>query len=331
MLIKNYNAQVLVVCRPVSAIAPNQLVKEENLTFLIKENNEEDIADKILNFNPHVVWVAGWMDKSYLTWAKRYKQKGKPTIMAMDTQWKGSFRQYINLLLSPFKLKPVYTHAWVPGYRQHIYARKLGFKESQILSGLLTPDVELFSETYYANKEAKEKEYPRALLYIGELQPHKFENLLLAFTALEKNEVNGWKLIVVGKGPLEAHPKMKSADIDYRGFMQQSELVSVFKDAGIFCLTSCKEAWGTVIQESAAAGMPLLVSKQCGAHFAMLKDGHNGMLCNGKSVTDIKDKLKKMIALPVSELLTMSERSHQIGITTNPEMWAATLMSTIKQ
>lgn len=331
MLVKEYDARVLVVCRPVSSIAPNQLSESKNLTFLIKEDNIGEIEKRIFQFDADVVWAAGWMDKTYLKWAKRYRQMGKPTVMAMDTQWKGHFRQYVNLLLAPFRLGPVYTHAWVPGFKQKIYAEKLGFKNSQILSGLLTPDVELFSRAYHANNEAKQNVYPKALLYIGELQPHKFGNLLLAFTSLSEEERNGWQLIVIGKGPLETHPGMKNAGIDYRGFLQQTELVTVFEEAGVFCLTSSNEAWGTVIQEAAAAGMPLLISKQCGAHYSMLKDGHNGMLCDGENVTDIKDKIKKMTALPVSGLLTMGERSHELGIATNPQMWAATLMSVIKK
>lgn len=330
MLVKEYDARVLVVCRPVSSIAPNPLPENKNLTFLVKGDNTREIEERIFQFNADVVWVAGWMESNYLKWAKRYRQMGKATLMAMDTQWKGLFRQYANLVLAPFRLRPVYTHVWVPGFKQKIYAEKLGFKDSRILSGLLTPDVELFSLAYHANKEAKQKVYPKALLYIGELQPHKFEYLLLAFTSLSEEERNGWQLIVIGKGPLETHPGMKNDGVDYRGFMQQAELVSVFKDAGVFCLTSSNEAWGTVIQEAAAAGMPLLISKQCGAHYSMLQDGYNGMLCDGERVTDIKDKIKKMITLPVPELFAMGERSHKIGTATNPSMWAATLMSVIK-
>jgi glycosyltransferase involved in cell wall biosynthesis len=327
MLINKYDAEVLVVCRRPSDIAPNQFFEHPRVRFLFKEDNVADIEKSISDFDPHIVWAAGWMDKDYLDWTKRFKNQGRHTIMAMDSQWFGTLRQHVNVLLSPFRLKPVYDYTWVPGPSQRLYARKLGFSDTHILEGLLTPDVTLFAKAYNDNREVKANNYPKIFLYIGELSSQKFETLLQAFTSLSENELQGWKLIVVGKGAMENNALMKSPHIDYRGFMQQPELVNVYKETGVFCLTSTSEAWGVVIQESAAAGMPLIVSKQCGAHYAMLRDGQNGFLCDGASVVDIQDKIKRIIALPSSELLKMGEKSHQLGIATNPEMWAKTLMS----
>jgi glycosyltransferase involved in cell wall biosynthesis len=328
-LIKNYNAKVLVICRPVSKSAPNQILIDDNIQFIFKENNKAAIQKSIWEFEPNIVWAAGWMDKDYLTWIK--KLKPIPAIMAMDAQWFGTLRQHINVFLAPIRLKPIYDYVWVPGVPQRIYAKKLGFSDAHILEGLLTPDITLFSKAYEDNKAAKALHYPKAFLYIGELLPQKVENLLQAFTTLKDEELDGWKLIVIGKGALENDIRLRAPFVDYRGFIQQPALVNIFKKAGVFCLTSTSEAWGVVIQESAAAGMPLIVSKQCGAHSSMLRDGDNGFLCDGESIADIQEKLKMMIALPSSELLKMGEKSHKIGAATNPDLWAKTLMKVYRK
>lgn len=321
----------MVVCRPVAKNAPNMLIDHPDVQYIFKDNNRTFIEKNIATFEPDIIWTAGWMDKDYLSWTKKFGWPGKPTIMAMDAQWFGTLRQHINVLLSPFRLKPVYRYAWVPGAPQRLYARKLGFSDHHILEGLLIPDVALFSKAYDDNKDLKFNSYPKAFLYIGELLPQKFETLLQAFSTLKDEELNGWKLIVVGKGAMENDSRLQSHNIDYRGFMQQPELVNIFKEAGVFCLTSTSEAWGVVIQESAVAGIPLVVSKQCGASYSMLREGENGFLCNGESVTDIQDKLKKMIALPSSELLKMGEKSHKIGTATGPDLWAKTLMKVYRK
>ena len=35
-----------------------------------------------------------------------------------------------------FTLKKIFTHCWLPGSRAKVFAQKLGFSESQILTGL---------------------------------------------------------------------------------------------------------------------------------------------------------------------------------------------------
>jgi glycosyltransferase involved in cell wall biosynthesis len=326
-LIKNHHVNVLLVCWPAPEQYPIELEREQSFDYIVKNNNDTEIEQKLSDFRPGIIYSSGWMDKKYLAWTRAYKKKGALTIMATDAQWKGTLRQKLNCLLSPFFLKTVYSHAWVPGYFQYEYARRLGFDNTRILANLLCPDTKLFHQAYLSSVEKKSISYPKSFLYIGVLSEQKFKNLLIAFSGLTEEERNGWRLLVAGKGPLEQHPEMRKNSIVHKGFMQHDQLIHLFKEAGVFCLTSYNEAWGTVIQEAGSAGMPLLVSRQCGAHFSMLINGYNGFLCDGYSVEDIRKMMKKMIGLSGSELLTMGDRSNQMATATNSDSWAATLMS----
>jgi glycosyltransferase involved in cell wall biosynthesis len=213
----------------------------------------------------------------------------------------------------------------VPGYFQYEYARKLGFNRDNICTRLLSPDVASFKSAY--NRSSDKKSHSKTLLYIGRLVPHKFESLLAAFTGLSREELNGWKLIVAGKGQMENDPRLKNTSISHLGFLQQQELLAVMEDVSAFCLTASDEPWGTVIQEAAAAGLPLLLSRQCGAHFSFLIPGFNGYLCDGNNIEDVKEKIKTMIAHTPDELLLMGKRSNELAISDTSDTWAATLMS----
>ncbi|MBS1587190.1 MAG: glycosyltransferase family 4 protein [Bacteroidetes bacterium] len=330
-LCENHNADVLVLHWPTPDESPTQIdLYGLEVEFLNKNNVDiTQVQEQLENFAPDIVYAAGWMDKDYLRLCRQFKNAGKTTVMGMDTQWKGTLKQYLNCLLAPFTLKSAFAFAWVPGQRQYEYARKLGFDKQHILQHLYALDTSVFGRTYERYLAAKADNYPKTFLYAGRLVAHKFGSLLRAFSSLSEDEREGWKLIVAGKGPMEHHQEMKNETIVYKGFLQYNELAELVAEAGVFCLTSTEEPWGMVIQEFAAGGLPLIVSKQCGAAGLYLKDGENGYLCNGNDVAEIKTALLKMIGKSKEELLQMGEESTKLASADNSAVWADELISVL--
>lgn len=327
-LAEEHRAEVLVVCWPKSDTSPTNTIENTSIRFLTKRaDNVAEVHTCVREFNADIVYTVGWMDKTYLAWTQEHKKKGKKTLLAMDTQWEGRLKQRLNCVLAPLFLRRVFTHAWVPGIKQYEYANRLGFREDEILSNLYAPDTDLFNKYYLSTLPKKTLGYPKNFLYVGRLVSHKLENLLRAFSGLSDVELNGWKLIVVGNGPFVIAPFKKNPNILFRPFLQQNEQEDIVSDAGVFCLTSSIEPWGMVVQEFAAAGLPLLVSKQCGAQHSMVNEGSNGFLCDGNDVEDIKKQLKLLAKLEPEQLLEMGAKSNHIGTVNNSATWAATLMS----
>ncbi|MGC4057881.1 MAG: hypothetical protein QM743_07135 [Chitinophagaceae bacterium] len=128
---------------------------------------------EIQSFKPDLVFCAGWMYRMYLSWCRTLKARGTHTICAMDTQWKGSFRQRLHLLIAPCTIQPSFTHAWVPGSRQYIYAQRLGFRKEQIMEALYATDTRLFSATWPVSANKHATDFPKRLLYAGRLEPDK--------------------------------------------------------------------------------------------------------------------------------------------------------------
>lgn len=329
-LVTCFDAEVMVVSWPQPSNYPLVLRSTENVRFLVKEESDfSTIQAAVLAFDPNIIYSAGWMDSDYLQLAQRLKNSGKKTVMGMDTQWTGAIKQRIHCMLAPWKLHNKFTHAWVPGHSQYEYARRLGFRQENILLRLLVPDTEVFEKAYAEYKEAKAKDYPRTFVYAGRLVDSKFGKLLQAFNQLNETERNGWKLIVAGDGPLKEHPSFSSNGIDYRGFLQPEQLKELVKEAGVFCLLSDEEPWGTVIEEFAHAGLPLLLSVNCGAAYSFLIDQYNGWLVKDNTADDIGEHMRHITKLPGELLTTMGDRSHQLAQSGTSEAWAATLMSVL--
>lgn len=324
-LLEHYDVELLVYAEHTEQMELLGIRTDSRLrVFLYHYDPDPFFWNEVQKFNPNIVFCAGWMHRRYVSWCRTLRHNGAQTICAMDTQWKGSLKQKVWTALSPFILKKSFAYAWVPGKRQKNYALKLGFSEDFILNNLYAPDTQLFEQAYFAAKRMEDNVFPKKFLYVGRMEAHKILNLLKAFTALSKSELEGWQLQLIGNGALVNHPLLKHSSIVYQKALAQDHLVSIAEHKAVFCLCSSDEPWGTVAQEFAAAGLPLLLSRQCGSSEHFLNG--NGLLCDGTDVISIKGALLEFINMNPSDLYEMSEKSHLLGKATSSLTWAAELM-----
>lgn len=327
-LMTDYDVEIIIYCEKREENRLITIQPDSRLRIFTYDYEPETFFWKTIDtFKPDVVISAGWMYRMYVSWSKALKKKGAITVCAMDTQWKGSLKQKLLVFLSPFIIKTAFTHAWVPGKRQQDYALRLGFVENKILHHLYAPDTLLFDKAHEEFKESNVKLFPKRFLYAGRLEDHKVKNLLLAFRSLTEAEKGGWVLSIIGNGSLENSSLLRHPSIVYSGSLPQQQLVKLASQNGVFCLCSTDEPWGTVVQEFAAAGFPLLLSGQCGSSDHFLSD--NGFLCNGKDVQSIKSCLINCIKTSDTDLFQMSKSSHQLGTGSSSASWAKELMSLV--
>src|SRR6185437_13333722 len=145
-LAENYNVNVHVVRYPVNNEAPFLFNDTDNKIVLYNRKNysKNELLKLIKNINPNKIICSGWIDKDYLRVCKKYSKK-IPTVLTLDTHWRGSFKQYLASFLSPFLLKNKFSYAWVPGIIQKKYAKRLGFKDNEITLGFYSCDFDYFS------------------------------------------------------------------------------------------------------------------------------------------------------------------------------------------
>jgi glycosyltransferase involved in cell wall biosynthesis len=303
--------------------APFQFRKLDKVRFY--ERNDFDL-DELHNLctriNPDAIFCAGWVDKTYNKICRAYV-KQIPVILLLDNQWSGNIKQQIARLISPFFMRKLFSHIWVSGDPQKLYAKKLGYDDLHIKPGYYCADTELFDSIRQRFAEEKSKHFPRKFLFVGRYSEFKgIENLWKAFSDANKN--HDWKLVCVGTGDLwdERHI---SDDIEHLGFIQPADLGEVIRQCGIFILPSHFEPWGVVIHEMAAAGMPIISSDAVGASTMFVKDEVNGWMFKAGNTQDLTNKL--LIAMDSSEesLQKMSEASIASAAKLTTAHWTNTL------
>lgn len=315
--------EVHIVRWPVNKEAPFKLEFQKDIHIYEKEDYKDDkLMELINNISPNLIVASGWMDKDYLRVCRSYKGK-IPTVMSMDNHWKGTLKQYIATLMSPFFIHNTYSHIWIPGEPQYKYAKKLRFKDDQILKGFYSADINRFIPF---GKEKLKQAIPKRFLYVGRyVQQKGLDTLFNAFMQIQKEKPNAWELWCVGTGPLQQtapkHPKIK-----HLGFKQPSELTELIAQTGIFVLPSRYEPWGVVVHEMAASAMPMLVSNKVGAATQFIKEDENGFIFEADNILELKEKMLDCISKTDEQLQKMAIVSEALGSSYSPPMWADTIM-----
>ena len=322
-LAEGYPVSIKLVHWPVNNEAPFNFNFHQNIEVIDKSTITESVLiENSKSFDPKILYVSGWIDKSYRKIASFFMKKNVPVILGNDNPWKGNLRQKIACMISSVYIKPYYSHIWVPGRGQYEFARRLQFSKQNILLGFYSADVSLFKNELNQNRS-----FPSTILYAGRFLDWKgIKELYQSFRELKESSSNDWKLLMIGRGPLKSEFESGSG-VEIRDFIQPKELRNIMQNVGAFCLPSYEEHWGVAVHEAAAAGCPLLLSDGVESGSAFLKNGYNGFIFEAKNKLALKKALKKLMTTSLEEREAMSNNSIKMAEQITPELWSATLMS----
>lgn len=324
-LAEKYECEIHVIRRPVNQEAPfeftqlNPKIKLYNRADL-SENNYKELLNEI---NPQLIFCGGWSDKLYLKIVKDFHTKSA-TVLAFDNWWTGSLKQRILSLGFKLTYKKHFQYAFIPGLPQQKFAEQLGFGTSNIRHGVYTANFPFFNNQYNPQKVLN-----RRFIYVGRYYDFKgIEDLWTAFVQLQNESPNDWELWCLGTGSIEPlqHPKIK-----HFGFVQPKEMPDYLKQTDVFVLPSRFEPWAVVVQEFAAAGFPLLLSKEVGAASAFLKENENGFSFEAGNIKALKEKMRLFMNAGEKELSLMITKSVEVAKQFTPEKWADTIYNLIKK
>jgi len=319
------DVEFYVVRWPVNKEAPFKF--ELNSAYIYERNDftNEQLLELANTINPDLIISSGWMDKGYVNVCKHYKGKVK-TVLALDNHWFGNARQKIATLLSSFIVKNKFSHVWVPGKPQRQFAKKLGYKSSEISEGFYSADVDLFSSYFEKAKESKISNFPKRFIYVGRYVKHKgIFDMWNAFIELQKEHPNDWELWCIGTGD-EFENKIEHDKIKHFGFVQPENFLEYIEKTGVYILPSHIEPWGVSLHEYAAAGFPVICSNKVGSSEKFIQEGKNGYVFPARDIEAIKDSFRKVIDSSENELLEMQKKSIELSLLTTPVKWANTLM-----
>ena len=290
------------------------------------QHDEGDMLARLRAFDPDAMYIVGWMDRGYLSVARTMRDDGVPVIAGCDRQWSGTWRQRLGQLVAPWYLHSAIDVLWVPGERQRQLAWRLGYRGAQCWSGVYCCDWARFAG---ARQPVSERE--KTFLYVGRYVDVKGLDVLVEAYQSYRNAVDApWTLTCVGTGP-ESDRLAGVPGIEDRGFVQPDALPAIMGHAAAFVLPSRHEPWGVVVQEAAAAGLPLLCSDACGAAVHLLQDRYNGFLVETGNADHLTAAMAQLTALDEATRQSMGQRSHTLSKPFTPVRWAETLVRGIQQ
>lgn len=323
---KGYNIRVIQLAG--KKLTPYQYTGEDGIEVHDISEWQDFRSFKEDNYNPQVklVFVSEVMNPWYWKLARAFHKADKslPILLGSDAQWTGNLHNYIKKIFFNFTYNKVFTHVLSAGLWQVVYALKIGFKRNQILTPLYCANNQ---EYYRVDIDAKVCNYPRRFLYVGRLTEQKgIHQLIEAWKSI--GDKKGWKLTMIGNGDLEGFIQQQE-DIELYPFMQQNEICKIMQHSGCAIVPSLYEPWGLVIHEAAAAGLPIIVSKNCGATNQFVKHGYSGFLVPEGNVDALRDRMKEIMNMSSQDLVIMSKNSRELSTSIIPDYVAAAYLSVL--
>lgn len=277
-------------------------------------------------FEPHALLTSNWHIGGYRRIARRWRGRTL-RIMSMSNQWLATPKQFGGILLSPFVVRPTCDAAFVCDERQAVFAAKLGIPAERLIWGLNSCDHELFSSVARARGGALP---PRSFLFVGRLVEVKAVDVLAQSYATYRRSVDDpWSLLVAGVGP-QADLLAGIEGVEMLGFVQPTDLPSVFGRAGCLVLPSRFEPWAVVIHEATAAGLPVLCSRACGASNRLVLDGFNGVVVSTGDQGALARGLRRIHDATPDERREMGQASELLSQQYTPDRWARNLLRRIQ-
>lgn len=162
--------------------------------------------------------------------------------------------------------------------------------------------------TIRRNLEIKEN---KVILFVGSFIYRKGIDILLEACA----DMEDVALVLIGGNNIS---DLWSGEIDnlkcrvyIEGFKSETEVKKYYQAADIFVLPTREDIWGLVINESMAAGLPVITTDKCGAGLELIKNGVNGYIIQSEDSFSLKEKIETLLA---DDSLVRDMRSQNINL-----------------
>lgn len=252
---------------------------------------------------PDVVVPGGWSHVEALAMIRWARTNRRRVVMMSESTAhdyaRSPFREAIK-----HRLVRLADAALVGGAPQQRYITALGVPQDRVFLGYNAVDNGWFERGAAgarANPALREELGLPAAFFLasGRFIPKKnLDRLVRAYAAYRAVAGDDpWDLVLLGDGELRGALQALvaqlglGAHVHFPGFRQYDELPQVLAFAGAFVHVSLSEQWGLVVNEAMAAGLPVIVSHQCGCAEDLVEDGVNGWTVDAHSEADIAVRL----------------------------------------
>lgn len=326
--------RTLVADRPVEAVTPSE-----------QRRRTRQALDAL---DPAAVVIPGWSHaflRAAAAWARR---RGAVSVVASDsaagTRRSGATVVQRKWLLELYKrwLLRGFDAGVAAGNASRDYLVGLGMRPERVLLKYDVVDNAFFArladETRAgADRYRAQLTVPRRFfLYPSRMQERKNHlGLLDAYARyLKRAGGDAWALVLVGSGETQRAVDRRVAEIGSplivrRDFAQAEDLARYYGLASALVFPSWAETWGLIVNEAAAAGLPVLVSNACPVVEHLVVEGENGWSFDPLNANQLADLLARVAALPEEELARLGAASRRIVSEWGVDDHAASVLAAI--
>lgn len=150
--------------------------------------------------------------------------------------------------------------------------------------------------------EGEVRRASRTILSIGRLDRQKGYDVLLEAFARSQARRDGWRLAIVGEGPLAEPLRAQASDLgiaeqlEWRG--RVTDTSGCYAESALFVLASRHEGMPNVVLEALSTGLPVIVSAASGGALELVEHEASGLVVPVEDPTALAAAIDRLAAQP---------------------------------
>ncbi len=238
---------------------------------------------------PRAIMLFGYyLPENWMLWFAAHAMK-IPVVFLGET-FQEDFLQLRTIVSRPLRIRFLkgLSRIVTIGRRNYDFYKKLGISESILVSGkyavnndfFLVGDAERATARARVRKELGIPDDAFVTLFVGRLFERKRPKDLFHIHQKVMKDPR-YHTVVVGNGPQEQFMKEITSGTErfhLVGFQNQGQTREYYCAADVLCVPSDFETWGLVVNEAFCAGIPAIVTEDCGVAGDLVMPGETGFV-----------------------------------------------------
>ena len=281
------------------------------------------VARALRKSRPDVIVLGGWNQPAFWRAALLARRARVPYLVWVESTERDARSGFAGFEAAKRALLRGAAGALVPGRASAEYVARLGVPRERVRIAPNAVDERPFR--LRVDELRRDREALRAelgvtaplVLQVARLDPEKGVDMLVRAT-----EGLGVELALAGTGAeADELRRIASAGTRFLGFLPAEELVRWYAAADVFVLASRSEQWGMVVNEAAAAALPIETTEAVGAAYDLVEEGVSGFRVPPGAGRALRSAIERLVVADGLRARA-GARSRELAATHTPEAWA---------
>ena len=270
------------------------------------------VLRELRRFRPDAVAVGGWNQPAFWLALAYCRARRIPLLVWIESTARDARSEARPLALARTAMVRGASGAYVPGTAAADYARSLGVELVETAPNAI--DASIFERAAVDRSGARRLHVPlRRAARPGEGARHAARGVPRSAGRPRARRRR--------RATRSGCADWPAPGVRFAGAKDRDELVAYYRDADVFVLPSRSEPWGMVLNEAAAAGLPLVATEESGAAHDLIEEGVNGFRVPAGDAAALRDRLRRLAEDPAFRA-SAGARSRELARGFTPEAWA---------